>query len=180
MRADGPEITRWEVDRVRGGDARLGEEIRRNRKRAEFTQEASGLVFGVSPNTVGKWERGQALPLARNYRALYEAGLLDPDPDGRDGAKRKRPRAMSLEAVEGATAGLGADRSDSLSGAGSFRDDEERLLIAMFRMLSPAQQEAVLKIARTMRPASAEAGTAAEEGEVEADRTARAPAARDR
>ena len=72
---------------------------------------------------------------------------------------------------------MGADTSDLLSGAGSFRDDEERLLIAMFRMLSPVQQEAFLKIARVMKPAAAEAGTASEDGEAEADCTERAPAA---
>lgn len=162
---------------MRRGDARLGEEIRRNRKRAGLTQEAVGLVFGVSPDTVGKWERGQALPSAVNYRALCEAGLLDPGADRQEGVERKRPQAVSPEPVEGATAGLGADTSDPLSGAGSFRDDDERLLIAMFRMLSPAQQEAFLKIARVMKPAAAEAGTASEDGEAEADRTERAPEA---
>ena len=167
---------RWEVDRVQRGDARLGEEIRRNRKRAGLTQQAVGLVFGVSPNTVGKWERGQASPSARNYLALCKAGLLDPGTDRRDGAERKRPQAVAPEPVEGATAGLGADTSDLLSDAGSFRDDEERMLIAMFRMLEPAQQEAFLKIVRAMKPAAAEAETAAEEGQAEADRTERAPA----
>ena len=162
---------------MRRGDARMGEEIRRNRKRAGLTQEAAGLVFGVSPNTVGKWERGQALPSARNYRALCKAGLLDPGADGRDGAERKPSQVVPLEPVEGATAGLGGDTSDLVSGAGSFRDDEERLLIAMFRMLSPAQQEAFLKIARVMKPAAAEAGTGSEGGEAEADRTERAPEA---
>ena len=161
---------------MRRGDARLGEEVRRNRKRAGLTQAAVGLVFGVSPNTVGKWERGQALPSAVNYRALCKVGLLDPGADGRDGVERKRPQAVSPEPVEGATAVLGAEASDLVSGAGSFRDDEERLLIAMFRMLSPAQQEAFLKIARAMKPVSAEAETAAEEGQGEADRTERAPA----
>lgn len=160
---------------MRRGDARLGEELRRNRKRAGLTQEAVGLVFGVSPNTVGKWERGQALPSARNYRLLRKSGLLDPD--GRDDAKRKRPQVVSPDPVEEATAGSDTDTSDPLSRAGSFRDDEERLLIAMFRMLPPAQQEAFLKIARVMKPAAAEAGTAAEEGESETDRTERAPAA---
>ncbi|MDD9991548.1 MAG: helix-turn-helix domain-containing protein [Rhodospirillales bacterium] len=162
---------------MRRGDARLGEEIRRNRKRAGLTQAAVGLVFGVSPDTVGKWERGQALPSAVNYRALCKAGLLDPGADGRDGVERKRPQAVPPEPVEGAIAGLGVDTSDLLSDARSFRDDEERLLIAMFRMLSPAQQEAFLKIARVMKPATAEAGTAAEEGEAETDRTERAPEA---
>ena len=160
---------------MRRGDARLGEEIRRNRKRAGLTQEAVGLVFGVSPNTVRKWERGQALPSAVNYRALCKVGLLDPGADGRDGVERKRPQAVSPEPVEGATAVLGAEASDPLSGAGSFRDDEERLLIAMFRILSPAQQEAFLKIARVIKLAAAEAGTASEDGEAEADRTERDP-----
>ena len=175
VRPDGPEIVRREVDRVRRGDARLGEEIRRNRKRVGLTLEAVGLLFRVSPNTVGKWERGQALPSARNILLLRKTGLLDPD--GRDDANRKRPQAVSPEPVEGATAGLGADTSDPLLRAGSPGDDEERLLIAMFRMLSPAQQEAILKIARAMKPAAAEAGTAAEEGESETGRAERAPAA---
>ena len=177
MRPDGPEIMRLEVDRVQRGDARLGEEIRRNRKRAGLTQAAVGLVFGVSPNTVGKWERGQALPSAGNYRALCKAGLLDPGADRRDGAEGKRPQAVCPDPVEGAIAGLGADTSDPLSAAGSFRDDEERLLIAMFRMLSPAQQEAFLRIARVMKPGAAEPGTASEDGEAEANRTERAPEA---
>ena len=177
MRPDGPEIMRWEVDRVQRGDARLGEEIRRNRKRAGLTQAAVGLVFGVSPNTVGKWERGEALPSAMNYRALYRAGLLDPGADRRDGEERKGPQAESPEPVDGATAGVGAKTSDPLSGAGSFRDDEERMLIAMFRMLEPAQQEAFLKIVRAMKPAAAEAVATAEEVEADTDRTERAPAA---
>ena len=116
MRPDGPEIMRWEVDRVRRGDARLGEEIRRNRKRAGLTQATVGLVFGVSPNTVGKWERGQASPSARNYRALCKAGLLDPGADRRDGAEGKRPQAVSPEPVEEVAAGLGADTSDHALG----------------------------------------------------------------
>ena len=162
---------------MRRGDARMGEEIRRNRKRAGLTQAVVGLVFGVSPNTVGKWERGQALPSARNYRALCKAGLLDPGADRPDGAERKRPQAVSAEPVEGAAAGLAADMPDLFSDAGSFRDDEERLLIAMFRMLSPTQQEAFLKIALKMKPASAKAGTASEDEEAEAARTERAPEA---
>ena len=115
------------------------------------------------------------MPSARNYRALCKAGLLDPGADRRDDAEGKRPQAVSPEPVEGAMAGLGAGTSDPLSAAGSFRDDEERLLIAMFRMLSPAQQEAVLKIARKMKPASAKAGTAAEEGQAKTDRSKRGP-----
>ena len=118
------------------------------------------------------------MPSAKNYRALRKSGLLDEGWDGRDSEERKRPQAVSPDPVEGATALSGADTSDPFSRAGSFRDDEERLLIAMFGMLSPAQQKAVLKMARAMKPASAEAGTAPEEGQAETDRTERAPAAR--
>ena len=44
------------------GDARLGTQIRRNRKLAGLTQDAVGRELGVSPKTVGKWERGVAFP----------------------------------------------------------------------------------------------------------------------
>ena len=85
---------------------------------------------------------------------------------------------MSLDPIEGATALSGADRTDSLWRAGSFQDDEGRLLLAMFRMPSPTQEEAVLKTARATKPGATETRTAAEEGEAETDRTERVPAAR--
>ena len=141
-------------------------------------QQAAGLMFGVSPKMVVRWDRGQVLPSAKNYRALRNSGLLDEGSDDRGSEERKRPQAVSPDPVERTTALSGADTSDPFSRAGSFRDDEERLLIAMFGMLSPGQQKAVLKMARAMKPASAEAGTAAEEGQAETDRTERAPAER--
>ena len=104
MRRDGPEIMRWEVDRMRRGNARMGEEIRRNRKRAGLTQEAAGLVFGVSPSTVGKWERGQALPSAKNHRALCKAGLLDPGADRRG---RRRAESAASGVSRTSRGGLG-------------------------------------------------------------------------
>ena len=178
MRPDGSGVIRWEGDQVRRGDARLGEEIRRNRKLAGFTQGAVAREFGISPKTVGKWERGQAFPSPRNILALRKSGLLDPGPDGRDGAKRKRPQAVSPELVERAMARLGAETSDLLTRVGSFRDDGERALVALFRTLSVAQQEAVLEITGAMEPAAAAAGTAAEEGEEGPNREEGAVAAR--
>ena len=47
---------------MRRGDARLGKEIRRNRKLSGLTQEAVGREFGISPKSVGKWERGRRSP----------------------------------------------------------------------------------------------------------------------
>ena len=157
---------------------RLGAEIRRNRKLAGLTQGAVARACGISPNTVGKWERGQAFPSPRNIRALRKLGLLGASPDGRDGAKRKRPQAVSWEVVEEATARLGANTSDLLSSVGSFRDDGERALVALFRTLSSVQQESVLTIVGAMEPAAATAGTAAEEGEAGTDRAESAPGAR--
>ncbi len=70
---------------------------------------------------------------------------------------------MSPEPVEEATARVGVATSDLLSDVGSFRDDEERVLITLFRTLSAAQQEAILEVVRAIEAAAADAGTAAEE-----------------
>ena len=75
-----------------------------------------------------------------------------------------------MELVERAAARLGADTSDLLSRVGSFRDDGERALVALFRTLSAAQQEVVLMIAGTMKPAAEATGTPAEEGKERPDR----------
>ena len=82
------------------GDARLGKQIRRNRKLAGLTQDAVGRELGVSPKTVGKWERGVAFPSPRNIRALRRAGLLDPGSDGGAKGKVGRQDALSPEPME--------------------------------------------------------------------------------
>ena len=104
---------------------------------------------------------------------------MNPGPDERDGAKRKRPQGVSPEGVEVAKVGSGADTTDPLSDVGSFRDDEERALIALFRVLSPARQETVLKLARAIEPVAAATGAAAEEGRQTGNRARCANAERD-
>ena len=140
---------------MRGGDVRLGEEIRRNRKLAGLTQADVAREFGISPKTVGKWERGRAFPSPRNIRALRRSGLLDPGSDEKGGAGPKRPRAVSSGVIGRATARLGGSASAALSRVDGFRDDGERALVALFRTLSVAQRVSVLEVVGGMRPAGA-------------------------
>ena len=45
--------------------ARLDKAIRGNRKPAGLMKEAVRCEFGISPKTLGKWERGLAFPISR-------------------------------------------------------------------------------------------------------------------
>ena len=93
------------------GDARLGTQVRRTRKLAGLTQDAVGRELGVSPKTVGKWERGVAFPSPGNIRALRRAGLLDPGSDGGAEGKAERQDAVSPDPTERVTARSGPDAS---------------------------------------------------------------------
>lgn len=52
-----------------------GDEIRRARERAGLTQEQLASRVGVTPRTVGNWERGATVP--RNRLATVQAALAD-------------------------------------------------------------------------------------------------------
>ena len=72
-------------------DRTLGREIRRRRIAGGDTLESLSGICGVSEKTIGKWERGEAMPSATNIRMLEKFGLIE-DWLGRNGGNGQHPQ----------------------------------------------------------------------------------------
>lgn len=113
-----------EARRTRSDVQELGVAIRRNRTKAGVTQGDLVRQLGINRTTLGKWERSEVFPSPRGIRALRNAGMLGP---------RKAQ-------------GDASDREDVPP-----NDKRERALVAVFRRISPEQQEAVLRLMDAMK-----------------------------
>ena len=126
-------------------DRTLGREIRRRRIAGGDTLESLSGICGVSEKTIGKWERGEAMPSATNIRMLEKFGLIE-DWLGRNGGNRQHP--------QGARQGGNNRIARTSEHAGSERrvwgngieDACERELMAVFRAFAVDERNTILEI----------------------------------
>ena len=126
-------------------DHELGREIRRKRIAGGDTLESLACKLGVSDKTLGKWERGEAMPSATNLRMLKKLGLIT-DWLGRNGGSGQHPEG----ARQGTNTGVAPTSEHPGSGrqlwGKGIEDACERELMAAIRAFAVDDRNMILEI----------------------------------
>ena len=126
-------------------DHALGMELRRRRTAGGDTLESLASKCGVSEKTIGKWERGEAMPSATNIRMLKKLGLIE-EWLGRNGADGQHPqdaRQGTNARIARASEHRGSERRLWTKG---IEDACERELVAVFGAFADHERNMILEI----------------------------------
>ena len=127
-------------------DGSLGRELRSRREAAGHTRETFAAKLDVSEKTIGKWERGLAMPSAVNIRMLEKLGLIE-GWLGRNGSGEKEgPQCLSQEEGDRILESLGFPGRELQDRVPSLENANERELVALFRAFSAEVQVIILKV----------------------------------
>lgn len=127
-------------------DRALGRELRLRRTADGDTLDTLAARLGVSDKTIGKWERGVAMPSATNIRMLEKLGLIE-GWLGRNGSSgRPGGQPPSPEAGDRIMQTLGFPESELRLRVQDFLDAGERELVALFRTFPTDERSTILKI----------------------------------
>ncbi|MYG53181.1 MAG: helix-turn-helix domain-containing protein [Rhodospirillaceae bacterium] len=127
-------------------DRALGRELRLRRTADGDTLDTLAARLGVSDKTIGKWERGVAMPSATNIRMLEKLGLIE-GWLGRNGSGgRPDGHPPSPEAGDRIMQTLGFPESELRLRVQDFRDAGERELVALFRTFPTDERSTILQI----------------------------------
>ena len=128
-------------------DRALGEEIRRRRTAGADTLESLGSKLGVSEKTIGKWERGVAMPSATNLRLLGKFGLIEEwlRRNGANGQHSKGARQEADDRIARTSPHPGSERRALGKGSG---DACERELMTVFRAFAVDEQSTIVEVLR--------------------------------
>lgn len=138
--SQGEKILMGKVDRS------LGRELRRRREAEGHTHDSLAAIIGVTGKTVGKWERGEAMPSATNIRALEKLGLIE-DWLGRNGSGNKQDRQCAPSRTTDRIMGTpGQPRSEQRVRVQQVQDGNERELLTLFRTFAADERKTILKI----------------------------------
>ena len=128
-------------------DPELGRELRRRRMAGGDTLESLGSKMGVSEKTIGKWERGVAMPSATNIRLLEKFRLIV-EWLGRNGANGQHAQGAQEEAnarIARTSPYPGSERRVLEKGS---EDACERELVAVFRAFAVNEQSTIVEVLR--------------------------------
>ena len=127
-------------------DRSLGQELRRRRTADGDTLDSLAAKLGVSDKTIGKWERGVAMPSATSIRMLKELGLIE-DWLGRNGSGNKPgTHSPPPEEDDRIMQTLGYPQSELPVRVHEIWDAEDRELVALFRAFSADERRTILDI----------------------------------
>ena len=127
-------------------DRSLGRELRRKRGAGGHTLDSLAAKLGVSDKTIGKWERGEAMPSATNIRALEKLGLIEVwlgrngggnMQDGQCAPSKRNDRIMRTPRHP---------RSEQRVRVQQVQEGNERELLALFRTFAADERTTILKI----------------------------------
>ena len=127
-------------------DRSLGRELRRRRTADGDTLDSLAAKLGVSDKTIGKWERGVAMPSATSIRMLEKLGLIK-DWLGRNGSGDKHDGQSSQPKEDDRIMqSPGYPESEMRVRVQVIRDTEDRELVALFRAFSADERRTILEI----------------------------------
>ena len=127
-------------------DRALGRELRLRRTADGDTLDTLAASLGVSDKTIGKWERGVAMPSATNIRMLEKLGLIE-GWLGRNGSGGRPDRQPpSPAAGDRIMQTLGFPESELRLRVQDLRDAGERELVALFRTFAADERNTILQI----------------------------------
>ena len=130
-------------------DHELGMELRRRRTAGGDTLESLACELGISDKTLGKWERGEAMPSATNLRMLKKLGLIE-DWLGRNGSGQHPEGAR-----QGTNTGVAPTSEHPGSGlqpwGKEIEDACERELMAAIRAFAVDDRNTILEILQLVR-----------------------------
>ena len=127
-------------------DQSLGQELRRRRTADGDTLDSLAAKLGVSDKTIGKWERGVAMPSATSIRMLGKLGLIK-DWLGRNGSGDKQDGQSSHpEEDDRVIQRPGNSESEVRVRVQVTRDAEDRELVALFGAFSADERRTILEI----------------------------------
>ena len=81
-------------------DYRFGNYLYDLRKRAGYTQEQVGMLVGVSPKAVSKWENGRSKPTVNALRKLESAEVIESRSSGMKGTYIRILNELILDEIE--------------------------------------------------------------------------------
>ena len=127
-------------------DQSLGQELRRRRTADGDTLDSLAAKLGVSDKTIGKWERGVAMPSATSIRMLGKLGLIK-DWLGRNcSGDRHDGQSSHPEEDDRIMQTPGYAESEMRVRVQVIRDTEDRELVALFRAFSADERRTILQI----------------------------------
>ena len=126
-------------------DRALGREIRRRRTAGGDTLESLASKCGVSDKTLGKWERGEAMPCATNIRMLEKFGLIE-EWLGRNGGNLRHPQGARQEPNDRIANPSEHPGSELRVREKGIEDACERKLMAVFRAFAHDDRNTILEI----------------------------------
>ena len=128
-------------------DRALGREIRRRRRAGGDTLESLASKCGVSDKTIGKWERGEAMPSATNIRMLEKFGLIE-EWLGRNGGNLRHPQGARQDANDRIASPSEHPGSELRVREKGIEDACEPELMAVFRAFAVDERNIILEILR--------------------------------
>ena len=127
-------------------DQSLGRELRRRRTADGDTLDSLAPRVGVSDKTIGKWERGVAMPSATSIRMLGRLGLIK-DWLGRNGSGDSQDGQSSHPGTDDRVIQtLGNPESEVRVRVQVTQDAEDRELVALFGAFSADERRTILEI----------------------------------
>ena len=126
-------------------DPELGRELRRRRLAGGDTLESLGSKMSVSDKTIGKWERGEAMPSATNIRMLEKFGLIE-EWLGRNGGNLRHPQGARLGGNDRIARASEHPGSEPPVWTKGIEDACERELMAVFGAFAVDERNTILEI----------------------------------
>lgn len=126
-------------------DRALGREIRRRRIAGGDTLESLASKMSVSDKTLGKWERGGAMPSATNIRMLKKFGLIEEWLD-RNGGNGQHPPGAGQGEDDRIARNSEHPGSEPRVWSKGTEDACERKLMATIRAFAVDEQNTILAI----------------------------------
>ncbi len=127
-------------------DQSLGRELRRRRTADGDTLDSLAAKLGVSDKTIGKWERGVAMPSATSIRMLGKLGLIKDWLDRNGSGDKQDGQSSHSEEDDRVIQTPQYQESEMRIRVQVIRDAEDRELVALFRAFSADERRTILEI----------------------------------